>query len=159
MNVKDIIFGDIVNYKKISMTVMMPKCDFKCDRECGQSVCQNSSLVNLVGYEVDPDYIIKQYYTKQHGLMQALVFQGLEPFDTFDDLLEFITIFRNHYEDDIIIYTGYNEDEIKKETEILKTFKNIIIKFGRFVPNQESHYDDILGVKLSSPNQYAKKIS
>ena len=38
-------------------------------------------------------------------------------------------------------------------------FNNIIVKFGRFIPNQESHYDEILEVNLASPNQYARKIS
>ena len=38
-------------------------------------------------------------------------------------------------------------------------FKNIIIKFGRYIPNQQAHYDDILGVNLASNNQYAIKIS
>jgi len=32
---------------------------------------------------------------------------------------------------------------------------NIIIKFGRFIPDQKSHMDETLGVELASPNQYA----
>jgi hypothetical protein len=43
--------------------------------------------------------------------------------------------------------------------EQLKSFSNIIIKFGRFIPNQEPHYDEVLGVKLASDNQYARRIS
>jgi hypothetical protein len=43
--------------------------------------------------------------------------------------------------------------------EEFKQFKNIIIKFGRFVPNQEKHYDEVLGIELASPNQYARRIS
>ena len=35
----------------------------------------------------------------------------------------------------------------------------IIIKYGRFIPNQQKHYDEILGVYLASDNQYAEKIS
>jgi hypothetical protein len=38
-------------------------------------------------------------------------------------------------------------------------FSNIIIKFGRFRPGQEPHYDEVLGVKLASDNQYAKRVS
>ena len=37
-------------------------------------------------------------------------------------------------------------------------FKNIIIKFGRYVPNQKEHYDEILGINLASSNQYAEVI-
>ena len=43
--------------------------------------------------------------------------------------------------------------------EELKKFPNVIIKFGRYVPNKESHYDEILGINLVSDNQYAEKIS
>ena len=42
---------------------------------------------------------------------------------------------------------------------MLSRFDNIIIKFGRFVPNQTPHCDEVLGVKLVSNNQYAVKIS
>ena len=43
--------------------------------------------------------------------------------------------------------------------DFLKSYKNIIIKFGRFIPNDKPHRDTILGVNLASSNQYAKKIS
>ena len=42
---------------------------------------------------------------------------------------------------------------------ILKKYSNIIIKFGRFIPNQKPHYDPVLGVELASDNQYGEKIS
>ena len=38
-------------------------------------------------------------------------------------------------------------------------WENIIIKFGRYIPNQEKHYDDVLGIELASDNQYAEVIS
>jgi hypothetical protein len=40
----------------------------------------------------------------------------------------------------------------------LKNFDNIIIKYGRFIPNQEQHYDETLGVNLASNNQYAERL-
>ena len=61
--------------------------------------------------------------------------------------------------DDIVIYTGYNLNEIEDKVNILKNYKNIIIKFGRFIPNNKIHYDEILGVYLASDNQYALKIN
>lgn len=158
MKIKGLIFEDTVNYKKISLTVMMPKCTFKCDKECGYPVCQNSPLANQEDYEINVDEIIKNYYI-DNPIVEALVFQGLEPFDTFYDLVWFISVFRLYSSDDVVIYTGYNEDEISVEINQLKQFKNVIVKFGRFIPNQESIYDEVLGVKLASPNQYAKKIS
>ena len=40
----------------------------------------------------------------------------------------------------------------------MNLYGNIIIKFGRFIPNQPSIYDEILGVTLASNNQYAKRL-
>lgn len=61
--------------------------------------------------------------------------------------------------DDIVIYTGYTMDELSSYIPILQQYPNIIIKFGRYVPNSIPIYDDILGVTLASNNQYAVKIS
>ena len=70
----------------------------------------------------------------------------------------FINEFRKVSQDDVVIYTGYNKDEIVSEINELKDFGNIIVKFGRFVPDQESHFDETLGVELCSPNQYAERV-
>ena len=51
-----------------------------------------------------------------------------------------------------------NQEELKNELPILEQFGNIIIKFGRFIPNSLHKFDDILGVELASNNQYAKFI-
>lgn len=158
MKIKGIIFEDLINYKKISLTIMMPYCSFKCDKEFGTSICQNGKLANSPNIDIDPEQLIKTYYLNNH-LTESIVFQGLEPFDSWEDLVEFITIFRLYCDDDIVIYTGYNEDEIEDKIEWLSHISNIIVKFGRYIPNQESHFDEVLGVKLASSNQYAKKIS
>lgn len=93
------------------------------------------------------------------GLEESIVFGGLEPLLQFNELVSLISKFREKTEDDIVIYTGYYPSEIEKEIEILKKYKNIIIKFGRYIPNRKSRYDEILGVTLASDNQYAEKIS
>lgn len=58
-----------------------------------------------------------------------------------------------------MVYTGYYKEEILEEIEQLKQYSNIIIKFGRYIPNEKKHYDEILGIDLASSNQYAEKIS
>ena len=93
------------------------------------------------------------------GLEESIVFGGLEPMLQFQELISFIDKFRKISEDDIVIYTGYYKTEVEKEIEILKKYKNIIIKFGRYIPNRKSRYDEVLGVTLASDNQYAEKIS
>ena len=159
MIVKGIIFEDFVNYKIPCMTIEAPYCNFKCDRECGQPVCQNSALATVPCSNYTIDSIIEAY--KNNPISRAVVFQGLEPFDSFDDLRDFIFEFRNCFSlnDDIVIYTGYNKDEIENYLIQLKQFSNIIIKFGRYVPDCEPHFDEVLGVNLASPNQYAERIS
>ena len=58
-----------------------------------------------------------------------------------------------------MIYTGYYPEEVKMVLDELRKFNNIIIKFGRFIPDKEKHYDELLGIELASPNQYAERIS
>ena len=159
MEIKGIIHEDFVNYKVCSMTIAMPYCTFKCDKECGSNVCQNSKLVKDPTLDIPAAKIIDQYL--YNPLSHAIVFQGLEPFDSYNDIYYFIYalrfIFKNN--DPVVIYTGYNKDEILSKIEDLRKFSNIIIKFGRYIPGQKPHYDEILGVNLASDNQYAEVIT
>ena len=146
------------------MFISTSKCSFKCDRECGKPVCQNSELAHLPTMHVSDDEICKRYIN--NDITEAIVIGGLEPFDTFDQLYWFIETARDKYgiKDEIIIYTGYTEFELndllyKDNSFCIRKFDNIIIKFGRFVPDQQKHFDDVLGVYLASDNQYARFIS
>ena len=157
MILKGVIFEDFVNYKKPCMTLEFPYCSMKCDKECGQPVCQNSALAASPNIEVNTEDLVQRYL--DDTITHSVVFQGLEPLDSWDDLLEFIALFRKRSDDDIVIYTGYTKCEISKQVDILRSmYYNIVIKFGRFVPNQKSHYDSVLGVELASDNQYAERI-
>lgn len=156
MKVKGIVDEDFVNYKKPSMFIATSKCDFKCDKEAGCQVCQNSDLANSPTIEIDDDEIIQRYLN--NPITEAIVFGGLEPFDDFNELYSFIMDFRDYSKDDIVIYTGYYPEEIPSYLEKLSWFKNIIIKFGRFIPNQKSHYDTVLGIELASDNQEAIRL-
>lgn len=150
---------DFVNYKKSSMFIIFPTCSFKCDKENGCSLCQNSHLAQEPTIRVSVNNLLHRY--NHNNLTRAIVCGGLEPFDTPEDLLQFIEIARDDFyiQDDIVIYTGYTEEELQENfyfQQIIQ-FKNIIIKFGRFRPNQDPHYDEVLGVNLASDNQYAKR--
>ena len=157
MVLKNLLDEDFVNYKKPSMILGFPKCDFKCDKECGQQVCQNSALATAPDIKVEPIDLINRYLN--NPITQAVCMQGLECMDSFSDLHSFIFMFRSVSDDDIVIYTGYTKCEITDKIEQLKQFPNIIIKFGRYIPNQQPHYDKVLGVDLASDNQYAERIS
>ena len=159
MKIKGIIDCDIINYKKISMTIMMPICrNFKCDKECGRQVCQNSELASAPLIALDDIEIIKMYL--KNPLTEAIVFQGLEPFDSWEDLARLIDTFRTYTQDDIVIYTGYTKEELEQTyyLNFLKKYDKIIIKYGRYIPNKQNRYDKVLGVWLASDNQYAEEL-
>ena len=158
MILKGFIEEDFCNYKKPSMFLGTSQCSFKCDAECGKQVCQNSALATAPAKLFSNFALVERYLDNM--ITSAVVIGGLEPFDEFDELFIFIGVFRSYSDDDIVIYTGYTEEEIAKEVEWIKShYNNIIIKFGRFVPDQKKHYDEVLGVYLASDNQYGKKIS
>ena len=167
MLVKGIIDEDFLNYKKPSMYIATPKCSFKCDKECGRAVCQNSSLAHDPTIDITVQDLISRYMS--NPITKAIVISGMEPFDTPDLIYELVyTLREGGVMDDIIIYTGYTEYELtlddsgRQENATynwLKHYPNIYIKFGRYVPDQEPHYDEVLGVMLASDNQYGKKVS
>lgn len=157
MIINQLIDEDFVNYKAPSMYIGFPKCSFKCEKECGMQVCQNGVLAKSPTIDVDVNTIVTRYIN--NPITSAIVVAGLEPFDTFNQLQELISKIREHTEDDIIIYTGYYRNEIENKISQIKHSKNIIIKFGRYIPNQVAHIDEVLGVKLASDNQYAEVIS
>ena len=157
ITIKGIQDEDFVNYKKASMFIGFSSCSWKCEKECGKKVCQNGTLATSPNIQVDVDMIVNRYLN--NPITSAVCCGGLEPFDTWDELYELITKFREVTQDDIVIYTGYYKNEIENYINSLKQFSNIIIKFGRFIPDQVSHFDEVLGVTLASNNQYAEKIS
>lgn len=159
MNVKAIESERYQDYKLPSMFVAFPKCSFKCEKEYGQQVCHNNTLATTPTFNIEIDYIINMYLS--NPITSAVILGGLEPFDSFDDMVDLIKTLRTTYccDDMFVIYTGYTENELGTQLNILRQYKNIIIKFGRFIPNKTKHYDKLLGVWLASDNQYAVQIS
>ena len=157
MIVKQLLDEDFVNYKKPSMFIGFPSCTWKCERECGEHCCQNSALAQSPNINIDAKALVERYMA--NPITHAVVCGGLEPMDSWNELQYFIMTFRHWCNDEIVIYTGYKEEEIQDKIEWLKLYGPIIVKFGRYVPNDTPHYDEVLGVHLASKNQYAKVIS
>ena len=138
MIIKTIVDEDFVNYKVPSMYIGTAFCDGKCCREAGipLSVCQNDAWRSSATIAMDDDIIIQRYLS--NDITKALCFAGLEPFEQFGELLDLVSKLRTEYHcnDTVVIYTGYNLTEIASKVAALKKFDNIVIKFGRYIPNQ-----------------------
>lgn len=159
MRLKFIKPEDFVNYRKCSMFLGTCFCDWKCCHEANvpESVCHNREWGSNPICDIDDSEIVSKYLA--NGLTSAVVVGGLEPMLQFDELLGLVKAFREKTQDDIVVYTGYYPDEIPDKVAALSEYPNIVIKFGRYVPDKPSRYDDVLGVTLASDNQFAKRIS
>ena len=161
MRIKTLIDEDFVNYKKSSMFIGSISCGGKCCIEGGipLSVCQNDGWRKSAPIDVRDENIVKRYMN--NGISQAIVLGGLEPMEQPDEVVELVRVLREDFgcHDDVVIYTGYYPDEVSTILDRLREFDNIIVKFGRYIPNMNSRFDDVLGVHLASDNQYAVKIS
>ena len=158
MKIKFLVEEDFINYYKPSMFIGFPKCTWKCETDCNmKGICQNSSLANTPTYDIDPQEIVNRF--KDNPISKSIVFGGLEPFDSWRDVVILIHKFRQVTDADIVIYTGYYEPEISDNIEYLRqNYDNIIVKFGRFIFNDTKKFDDVLKVTLASNNQYAERI-
>lgn len=188
MLIKGIVDEDFINYKLPSMYIATATCSFKCDKECGRPVCQNSELAKQPTIDIPVEKIIDRYLS--NPITHAIVLGGLEPFDQVDEVINLVDELKYRGDagfdavncdaisndspclDPIVIYTGYTKEEIMNMNNYLlyklcengqhywfHGVPNIIVKFGRYIPGQQPHYDPVLGVYLASDNQYAERIS
>ena len=159
MKIVGLLDEDFVNYKKPCMTVMFPYCSFKCNKECGREICHNMHLKDSEIIDMPVNEIVDRYIN--NPISEAIVMQGLEPFDSFGELYSLIYKFTEKSNDDIVIYTGYCDFEIEDQVEDLKNIiegNHLIVKYGRFIPNKQSILDPVLGVILASDNQYGEQV-
>ena len=154
MLVKNIVEEDFVNYKLPSMFIATCFCDWKCclEQKLDVSVCQNADIARQPNHLIADKDIYNRYAS--NPITKAIVIGGLEPLKQFDEICDLIRLFRsNGCNDMFVIYTGYYECELTDQIKKLKMFGNIILKFGRYIPNHKAHYDEVLGINLISDNQ------
>lgn len=172
ITIKDVIDEDYCNYKKPSMFIATSKCTFKCEKDDCKVHCQNSKIALQPNINVSINNLIKRYIN--NNLTEAVVIGGLEPLDQLPEIIDFISCFRKLSKDDLVIYTGYTEEEVKQmkyknksyldslievnnsSLEGLNKTSVLVIKYGRFKASGDEKYDNVLGISLASSNQYAK---
>lgn len=160
IRLKGVVMDDFCNYKRPSMFLITSFCDWKCCIEQGLPLtsCQNEPLHEYSS----KSFTFKSLYNayKDNTITEAVVIGGLEPFLQISEVYGLMKYFRSKgCKDTFVIYSGYTEEEIESDETISEMIKlgNLVIKYGRYVPGQKPHYDDILGVDLISDNQYAKQ--
>ena len=157
MKIKGLVDEDFANYRLPSMFIIMPYYSFKCNMYAGYKCCQNAALSQQPNIEISAEHIIQRFIN--NPITNAIVFGGLEPMDSFPEVLDFISKLRDFTDADVVIYSGYEKHDLEWQIEKLSQFKNIVIKFGRYIPNVNSVYSEVLGVTLASENQFAERIS
>ena len=172
MKLTNIIEEDFVNYRKPGMFLGFPYCSGKCNQEAGKIVCQNQVLQNAELIDISAEEILERFY--KNPIPECLIFGGLEPFDSFDDIMDILVHLKAResinkwkkyfsYNPRIVIYTGYYPFEIKNMlfdiADTVHPAVYVAVKFGRYLPGYKPHFDPILGVHLASDNQFAMWIT
>ena len=161
MRLKTVVDEDFVNFRMPSMLIGTASCGGKCCIEAGipLSVCQNDVWRESATVEVADEDLYDRFLL--NPLTNAIVFGGLEPLEQQDELLAFIRGLRHGRQcvSPVVIYTGYNRDEVQNFVEAVSKETNIIMKFGRYIPNRPSVCNPVLGVTLASDNQYGTIVS
>lgn len=159
VNLIDVKTDDTTDYGKTSLLLVTPKCSGKCGEKC-----QNYYLIkNSSPKQYSVSDIVNLYNSLDTH--EAVVFAGLEPFDTFDETKAIVKAFlENNKRIDIVIYTGYNYQDIADKVDQLvsnvhSVGKTIIIKFGPYDPQNypKSWHSDLLNIDLATSNQYVEK--
>lgn len=156
MHLKRIIEESVGDYKETSMLLVTPSCTWKCKG------CQNKDLAKLPTVEVDDNDILALF--SSNPFSKAIVIGGLEPLDCIEEIRAFIFSARKYFpigeRPPIIIYTGYEEEQLKKmgwESKLkyeLIQYGNCHLKYGKYVENGSPYKNAVLGVKLASSNQH-----
>ena len=131
ITVKSIVDENFQDYKKTSMFIAFPKCDFKCFKELGLEIlgCQNYEILKMPDIKIKIDKVFERYV--KNPITEAVILGGLEPFFNFDEVYNLISYFRQkNCNDDFVIYTGYYPNEVENYVEKLKKFKKNLLLFS-----------------------------
>jgi hypothetical protein len=148
------VFND---YKKVGLYVPTSCCTFKCVTEAKEKgiefiECQNHALLgcNKINMSAKDIYNMVQ----EDVFVEAVILSGLDPLDSFEETIEFIDEFRKLSDMEIVIFTGYKEEEISNKMSLLSKYNGITMKVGRYDPTIPPRYDPIGEVTLATGNQY-----
>lgn len=108
---------------------------------------------------------LNKNFTTQYNKLQDEFGTDIAKINGFDDGQLSYTDFIDNFVDQKTVADASIDGNSNVSHEVivyikeLSVYPNIIVKFGRYTPNQDGHYDDVLGVHLASNNQYAERIN
>ena len=146
MTIKDLIIEDFNSYMYPTTTVIIPSGN---PDENPIFPMPDNGIVELFTY---------------NDKTKALVVKNLTPlnFSSFDEIIELLRVLRVEYKQTnnvFILYTDYDKKDIEDKLLALKSYVGpVIVKFGQYDPTYPPKMDSVLGIMLSSSNQYAERI-
>ncbi len=164
MRVRKLLTERFQDYKLPAMYLASCFCDWKCCPD-NPTVCQNNPVVHMPITDISDDEILDAY--QKDPITQAIIIAGLEPLLQIHEVCALIRrAVERRIKTTFVIYTGYDKNEVKfigffdalKDTGFSDSV-HVIMKYGRYIPDQKPHFDEVLGVELASDNQYAEMIS
>lgn len=154
MHLKGIVDESFAEYKEASMLLITPSCDWKCRG------CNSRHLSQLETKNFPDEEILKRFV--ENSNTTAIVIAGLEPMDNVSELWNFLFSARKFFDQGtrplIIIYTGYDLEELKKHywswlEAGIKQYGNVILKCGRYKADRKPYFSTVLGITLPGRNQ------
>lgn len=145
MIVKEFIIEDFNSYQYPSSTIIFP----------------NNAADQPILDIPDKGIIETSIYNRK---AKALVVKNLTPINDgyFEDVLELLRKLRVEYHKTdfmFILYTDYNKEDIQDKIYEMRAYVGpVIVKFGKHDPALPPKWDSVLGIPLSSSNQYAERI-
>ena len=146
MLIKELIVEDFNSYMYPTTTVRLPSGD---PDEVPLFPMPDNGIIELFVY---------------NDKTRALVIKNFAPLNSssFDEIIELLRKLRVEYKQKdslFILYTDYDKKDIEDKLLALRSYVGpVIVKFGQYDPTYPPKMDSVLGIMLSSSNQYAERI-
>lgn len=146
MLIKELIVEDFNSYMYPTTTVRLPSGD---PDEVPIFPMPDNGIIELFVY---------------NDKTRALVIKNFAPLNSssFDEIIELLRKLRVEYKQKdslFILYTDYDKKDIEDKLLALRSYVGpVIVKFGQYDPTYPPKMDSVLGIMLSSSNQYAERI-
>ena len=146
MTIKNFIIEDFNSYQYPTATIILPIGD---PDENPIFPMPDDGMIELFVYNDKTRALVVKNFTSLN-------------FSSFDEVIEILRKLRVEYKQKdslFIVYTDFNKEDIQNELLRLKSYVGpVIVKFGKYDPTLPPKMDSVLGIMLSSSNQYAERI-